>query len=69
MTTPQQDPRITAALAHIDRRLAELQPTLLAPMPTDPAGQLSFARAMGEQRALTGVAHVLMGLGNGEVCA
>lgn len=60
------DPRIYAALAHIERRLLELRPTLLAPMPTDPAGQLSFARAIGEQRALTGVACILMGLGNGE---
>ena len=54
--------RIRAAIAHIDGRFTELQPTLLSFMSRDVAGQSDFAYTMGEVKALTELACILMGL-------
>ena len=54
--------RIRAAITHIDRRFTELEPALLSFVSRDVAGQPDFAYTMGEMKALTELACILMGL-------
>ena len=61
-TTQTGQNRIRAAIAHIDRRFTELEPALLSFMSRDVAGQPDFAYTMGEMKALTELACILMGL-------